>query len=435
MSDSETGPPDMDVLVDALRKDAASLDARQAVMDAAKPQIERLYKANAEKTTPRLIRDLLETCDDGAWALEDWAAAMADYAEPGRAEEVLRDSYGAPPPAPVSAKDAPTDPPARVLARDGEDGKAAAGPLLARGGVAVLAGRGGIGKSALTARMALGLASGQDGAWREIMDGLLWGECCPAIMATWEDHPAYTANRLRAMTSGIGVNALERVHLLDMTGHPVFGPGERQGGASGLYNARPEPLPAWHTLWRAVETTKAKLLIIDPATAAFAGDSHRVESVREFIGALHLECARRDVAALLVAHSTKDAKKQGAALPDPFDPGVLAGSAAWVDALRCVLTLTDGFEPGERLFAIAKANHTKSPMVADVEFVEPEGGGSPVDVRRQGAWMDLADWNRRKAEVQDQRDAEKEERTKARRAKAKPAPKPADDDVDMGEIT
>ena len=116
------------------------------------------------------------------------------------------------------------------------------GGVLTLGTVAVLSGAGGGGKSALTASLALALASrgeGEEGTLAgALFDAPIGGG--PVLMLTWEDHPAFTRWRIEAaakLLPGIDKEAVSRVHVLDMAGAPLYGPGDR-GEASGLYTAR-----------------------------------------------------------------------------------------------------------------------------------------------------------------------------------------------------
>ena len=107
------------------------------------------------------------------------------------------------------------------------------GALLSVGGVLVLAGEGGIAKSPLALSIALAMAARPDGAaYGDLHGGLFEGIGGPTLVASYEDWPAVSADRLRKLAAkwwtgrdtDIGTAALERVHVLDLAGRPLFGP-------------------------------------------------------------------------------------------------------------------------------------------------------------------------------------------------------------------
>ena len=121
------------------------------------------------------------------------------------------------------------------------------GAVLSAGTVAVIAGEGGIGKSALAGSIALGIAMLPDGKSGDVSGGLFEGAGGPVLLASLEDVPAVTAWRLRKLAGhldegggNVASRALQRVHVLDLAGRPLFGP--RDNGRGALYNARPERL-------------------------------------------------------------------------------------------------------------------------------------------------------------------------------------------------
>ena len=298
---------------------------------------------------------------------EDWRSRIRADASFARRLDAMCE----PRPKARAVPDITENPPTRLLALS-EGGRAMKGALLSAGGVCLLAGEGGVGKSAYAAAVALGVAhsvvmvDGKPvGKWGSLGDGLLHGEGGPALVATWEDALPVTARRLRQLAElrggGDWDRALHRVHLLDLAGRPLYGPSES-------YNARPVQLSGWRTLWGEAERAGAKLIVIDPATSAYCGVGHGVAEVREFMQTLGIEAAARGVGVLLVAHSTKEGRARS-----PLDPGKVAGSAAWTDAARGVLTLSWG--EGERVLGVSKANHGPSRLIADVEAVKHKHGG------------------------------------------------------------
>ena len=153
-----------------------------------------------------------------------------------------------------------------------------------------------------------------------------------------------------------------------MSGWTIYGPPERGG-----YSARPEPLAGWDLLWDAVELIKPKLIILDPVLKAYAGEPNTVSPVREFLGDLTGTAVERtpDAGIILVAHSTKAARS---GRQDPFDPGQVAGSGAWADECRGVMTMTWTEETDQRTLAIPKSNWGPSRIMIDLDPVTHSSG-------------------------------------------------------------
>ena len=76
------------------------------------------------------------------------------------------------------------------------------GAVLTEGSVALLAGAGGVGKSALMVSLALGIARLNDGERGPVVDGIFDGVGGPVILVTYEDVPEVTAWRVRSPGGG-----------------------------------------------------------------------------------------------------------------------------------------------------------------------------------------------------------------------------------------
>lgn len=259
------------------------------------------------------------------------------------------------------------------------------GAVLSVGTVAVLAGEGGIAKSPLALNLALDIAAlPQDGKFRPVLDGLFHAPGGPVLMASWEDGPAtlrwragHLATAIDGHERGPATKAIERLHVLSMLGddsgqiamhgRPLFGPDDA-GGA-------PKPLRGWSDLWKAARKIKPCMIVIDPVAAAFVGDGNTAGPVRDFLGKIAKEASTVQTGVLLLAHSTKSARRQRETdLYEPFDPGQVSGSSQWTDGARGALTLTwrpekYGGGPGKRMLAIAKANYGRAHVVVPVEVV------------------------------------------------------------------
>jgi len=271
------------------------------------------------------------------------------------------------------------------------------GAILTEGSVALLAGAGGVGKSALMVALALGVARLSDGVRGAVVDGIFDGVGGPVILVTYEDVPEVTAWRVRNLVAEVmgqeteeaRQQVLGRIYVLDLLGRPLFGP-MSVPGRSASYNAPPGPLSGWSDLWLAAASIGPGLIIIDPALSAFSGESNAAAPVREFLGALALRAKTLGTGVLLTAHSNKAAR---GGIQDPYDPGQVGGSAAWVDGARGVLAMTraqseddDGdTQSSELQLAVAKSNYGPSLVTVGLSSIRA-AGGAIVGFRADGSW-------------------------------------------------
>ena len=245
------------------------------------------------------------------------------------------------------------------------------GALLSIGSVLVLAGEGGIAKTPLALSVAAGMAARPDRSYGDLHGGLFAGIGGPALVVSYEDAAAVSADRLRKLAAAWwptgDAPALRRVHVLNMNARPLFGP-----APGDLYGARPGPLDGWADVWDEAKRIGARLVVIDPALSAYVGDANAAAPVRDFIGALTEAAEAARCGVLMVAHSRKDARTR----PDPFDAGNVAGSTHWTDAARGALTLTweADAEAGARVLAVSKANYGPARILAAVDPVRSPHG-------------------------------------------------------------
>ena len=86
-----------------------------------------------------------------------------------------------------------------------------------------------------------------------------------------------------------------------------------------------------------------------------------------FVKALAQEAEQIGAGVMLVGHSNKAARQS--AKYDPFDAGHIAGTGAWTDAARGVMTLTrDRDNEGKTVLAISKANFGPSYIKTHIRF-------------------------------------------------------------------
>ena len=300
--------------------------------------------------------------------MNDPESAEATYRPP--AFELLktaRDVFNLPQPAPVLWRDPePTEP---------EAGEVDA--VLSVGEVAILASAGGLGKSCLTLALAVASATAAE-ADRE------YGGACGlrvksggAVLVSYEDSPARIGARLHWFTDTAPV----RLHLW-ADPLPLFqtDPDSRSAVTQ---------CDAWEGLWREIKATAPALVIVDPASAALAdADTSQTGPARTFLRKVSQEAATADCGVLVVSHDTKSARSLAMAGQDP-GAGAVAGSAAWYDGARGVLTLLpDPTAKGERLLVAIKANYGRTGWGAQLT--------ERYEAGRSAAWSCKRGWMRPK---------------------------------------
>ena len=206
---------------------------------------------------------------------------------------------------------------------------------LPAGRVALLTGPGGVGKSRLVLQLAAGIASGggQGDAWIDTPDtdtlrlgaaSRSEGDC--VVYASWEDEPEEIYRRL-AQVSGDGApwvtpDRLRGLHLVDMAGMgPIWAP-----DAGRHISTIAAITPAGQRLRRHCEENAARLLILDPLAAAYAGDENARGLVRAFVADWDAWGRANDCAVILVAHPPKSG-------------ATFAGSTDWQGAVRAMWML------------------------------------------------------------------------------------------------
>ena len=310
-------PTDADALAKVVRLAGENVEADRADHEAATREAVRMSHAaaGAESTALLAVAAGVNLDADGKANLNkpltdararvkatDAVRKKVDRARPGQARRAV--------PVPAIKGDRP----ARLLSLADHGGA-----LLSVGGVAVLAGEGGVAKTPLALSVALGMAA-QRLPFGDLHGGLFAGAGGPVLLASYEDWPAVTADRLRKLAAtwpqDAATAALARVHVLEMSGRPLFGPAARGDGDAGFYNARPEPLAGWADLWGMKrQRIGARLIVVDPALSAFVGQSNDAAPVREFLTALAGEAAKYKAGVLLIAHSNKTARNRSPKLP------------------------------------------------------------------------------------------------------------------------
>ena len=210
---------------------------------------------------------------------------------------------------------------------------------LSAGRLALLAGRGGTGKSKLALQLANAIASGKkewfaDGP--KLTHNRSWHGT--VVYATWEDDADEIARRLlnnpelgdRHAADALHGCLEDRFHALDFAGvGPIWGPGEAQHGHA---DPTGELTPAGEMLRARCEAIGARLLIVDPLAAAYALSENNRGAVRGFISSWDRWARDAGCAVLLIAHPPKGGEGKG-------DDAFYAGSTDWYNGVRSMLTL------------------------------------------------------------------------------------------------
>ncbi len=240
-----------------------------------------------------------------------------------------------------------TDPPP-IMWHDHPDDRYAHS-VVSEGEVGILSSAGGTGKSYLS----LAWAHAACAAYAQREE---FGTACgmrvaagPVAVISYEDTPERIAVRLKAIGGGPIPGAL---HVWEYP-NPLWHAEAEQGGGSF-------PAKQWGDLWDQIRQIKAKLLIIDPASAALADVStSETGPVRAFLRELAKEAKRAGCGVLIVGHNTKAARiaiAQGDLETGAADP--IAGSSVWYDGARGVLLLArDRLSKPDRVLVSVKSNY------------------------------------------------------------------------------
>ena len=262
---------------------------------------------------------------------------------------------------------------------------------LPAGRVALLSGPGGVGKSRLVLQLAAGIASGgeeADDAWigapRDVLSlgAAVEPEGSPVVYATWEDEPEEVWRRLSEISGDaapwVTPERLSQLHVADMAGHgPIWAP-----SGSRHISALASITDAGEELRRRCEDVEARMLVLDPLAAAYAGDENARGLVRAFVADWDAWGREHDCAVLLVAHPPKSG-------------ALYAGSTDWQGAVRNMWSLDkakrgrppgrgqeDARPEGWRL-SCEKSNYGPKPEPLHLDW---DAEGSGLRWRVVGSW-------------------------------------------------
>ena len=202
---------------------------------------------------------------------------------------------------------------------------------LPSGGVTLLSGTGGLGKS----RFALQLAAGVAGAASEWMDGatdtglVLSGQLAggaPVVYASWEDRPAVIARHLARLSGPSAPHVAPSM--------PLYLPGDTVHGVAHLgplYTSAANRLTEHTALSRRLQDAAARvnagLVVLDSLAAVFAASEIERAHVRGFLSPWDTWAYEHDCAVLILAHPPKSGQDY-------------SGSTDWQAGPRALWTLT-----------------------------------------------------------------------------------------------
>ena len=259
------------------------------------------------------------------------------------------------------------------------------GAVLTAGNICILAGEGGIAKSALTISLALSYA------WAGVSDPNnarmkpLWGNIFEGVggrvmMVNYEDTPGTLSAKMKKLANhwGMPKTAMDNVFVQNLIGKPLY---TSVNGITRVENADIGEMfidDGWDQLWREIDDIKPSLVVLDPCLSAFTGNQNDPGEVRYFLMSVaeRTQFAEHDMGVLMVAHSNKDAR--GNKGNDPYEPGKVSGTTQWTDSVRGVMTIDwhpdKENRPGERILRIPKANLGRSKICCELDTIRADSG-------------------------------------------------------------
>lgn len=222
---------------------------------------------------------------------------------------------------------------------------------LPAGCVCLLAGVGGSGKSRLALQLAVHLCLGRK-VWLpgELSLKLDVESGSPVMYASWEDDIPEARRRVKAICNQLEIDAQRlngRLHFsLEDSAFWSFPQSPQAPGEATL---------RLEALMDRVTSERCRLVILDPAAAAFGGNENNRQQVRAFLGRLGRWAADAKVSVLIISHPSK---------PTAAGKQLYSGSTDWWAASRAVWSLahTDyQTEDGDKLQAptlqLVKSNY------------------------------------------------------------------------------
>ena len=210
---------------------------------------------------------------------------------------------------------------------------------LPEGRVSMFSGKQGWGKSHIALLLAAAVAGGAERWMRQETEDErapdVQGGRGVAVWGSWEDEPDELWRRLAKVHASFGhpVDVGKRLHFLDLAQHgPLWAPNTKDGHIS----TRAEITPTGEGLRRYCEKAGARLLVIDPLSAAYLGDESAQGLVRSFMADWDGWSREHNVTTLFISHPPKYASDTGA---------TFMGAVAWEAGARAAWFLNEAEQP------------------------------------------------------------------------------------------
>ena len=211
---------------------------------------------------------------------------------------------------------------------------------LPEGRVCLFSGKQGWGKSHIALLLAAAVAGGEPQWMRqETSDERapdVKGGQGVAVWASWEDEPDELWRRLAKVHTPTRTVAVgDRLHFLDLAQHgPVWAPTK-----SAHISSRAELTPTGENLRRYCEQVGARLLVLDPLSAAYVGDESAQGLVRSFVADWDGWSREHNITTIFISHPPKYANDTGA---------TFMGAVAWEAGARSAWFLNEAEEKTTR---------------------------------------------------------------------------------------
>ena len=281
------------------------------------------------------------------------------------------------------------------------------GAILSVGEVMILAADGSTGKSSWVAGLALEIAAVPSGEYMTLPSGFLQARGGRVMIMSYEDWPSINKKKVESLAAlrasqshkwrHLGYlpfeDAVDRVLIVEEAElDDIYGQNPEQH-----IDTRPIPLEGWYRFWATVPEDLL-LVIIDPAMDAYTGNGNGVSHVRSFIKAVRSECLKRQIAVIVLHHSTKEVRRgKSVSLEeydefDLFSEGLVMGSTGWTDGTRSVMTMTGRNFGDLRKVGIFKASWGERWLVHDLKAIRLDEPDNPLWDRMiigfdgQGTW-------------------------------------------------
>jgi RecA-family ATPase len=226
----------------------------------------------------------------------------------------------------------------------------------------ILSGDGAAGKTMVMLQLATAVVTGARLFGLDTLSG-------PAIFASSEDDRDELHRRLAAIAAatGTGLERLRNLHLAALAdGDAALA---RQDGHQLRWTA------TFDAMTEMIAKVRPALVVIDPASEAFAGNENDRAAVAAFAGGLRRLAQRSGAAVVLIAHPSVSGLADGTGR---------GGSTGWNNAARQRLYLeADARDASRRRLTVKKSNLAASGAVIELRFVggiyARDDGPSPAD--------------------------------------------------------